>query len=334
MRIATLFTRLNELQDTCGRLRVENTRLKDSLSRLQEQQNTLQRKYFKSNSLAFQMTSRISSLNSLLALETMEVVKRKSMGQRFLQFALFLIPAVRASARRIRTLTYELCDMRTRFERLAHGHLALRRRYLDLEGICIDSRMNIKRLGDYLEKELIAKETLILERKEQNKLRASMNEQLKAAHALSWTIISRYDTLQIKYSKLAAENNDIHSEYRELCSNLCQISSQIQDVFEVTELGLNELHQNSEHHLLKYKQNLLKVEHKLDLIRLDVAESLRKVNSVPAQQDAGMISFDVPLSYTPGSLEDAKRKLKTLTERAPSSANIMFVLSLDLSTKK
>ena len=221
---------------------------------------------------------------------------------------------VRISTRRIKSLSVDFRDLQSRFVTLFRGHLALRRRYLDLERICINSRITAKRLEGCLERAQVANESLVLEKEHLTKARESVSEELRSAQALSWTVVSRYDALQTTHSELLVQMNKLRSDCRGFRDDLRQVASQVQETFEVTELGLNDLQKSADPHLLKFKQDLLKIGHRLDLLRLNVTELLTTMTIACAQHNDGVTSPGAPPAYTPGSLEDAMRKLKTLSE--------------------
>lgn len=326
-RLKLLCMRNTMLDGLCGTLRAENAILKDDIAQMQQTHNTLQKKFFRSHSLAYQMTSRITSLGAILVSEQAVIAKQRKLGGPLLRSVLLFTHFVRISARRIRLLSADYRELKSRFVTLFLGHLALRRRYLDLERICVDSRLTAKRLGECLERAQTAKDSLIAEKDDLIKSRDSLVDELRSAQSLSWTVVSRYDALQTVHSELTIQVIHLKSDCLGFRDDLRQIATQVQEAFEITELGLNDLHKHGDGNLFKFKQDLLKTGHKLDLLRLSVTELLTGMTVVCAPREDGEALASAPPAYTPGSMEDALRRVKTLSENNEDSKPERFVPS-------
>ncbi|THH09695.1 hypothetical protein EW145_g1835 [Phellinidium pouzarii] len=318
-----------DLKSLFNNLQAENSLLKADITQAREAQKILLQKHIRTHSLSYNLTSKVSLMSSILVSERAYAAKQMTRLRFALGVILWFVKFARISAKRVRSLSACNTTLQARFSDLLASDLALRQRYINLEGLCLTARQSVDTLSSRLEHETSLQKSL---EKEKTKLVDTLHasdKDVEFYQALSWTVVARYDNLHSEYGQLLVNFEQLKSECCGFRKELQEIVAQVQETLELAEIGLNDLHRTVNSRPMKTKQDLMKVGQGLDLVRLNITELLVSMVVVDAHNAA--VSSPIPCpSFSPGTIEDVVRKLKTLYEAEISEDSCRFV-EADLS---
>lgn len=259
---------------------------------------------------------------------------------------------VQMATKRNRILTDSNISLHSRISQLLSSNLVLRKFCVEAEGSLEEARKTVNELTLKLESENTIKESLhstILDLSSQNEalkkernalidgrtvLQDALNEATNDSQffqALSKSIVARYDRLQTEHGNLLIKHDLVKSDIFAFRDDLSRVATQVQETQDLAEIGLNDLHRSVKP--LKTKQDLLRIGQSLALVRLTIAELLQDVASFDSRDTTGSLGEGSTLiegvPCTPGSIEDAVRKIKKLYEANESSEELdrSFVLN-------
>lgn len=266
------------------------------------------------------LISRNESLLSKLSSTHSASMHRIKVLKRILVMLLLFWRFSRLSVEQNKALTKCNVKSQARFSVLLSSHLNLRKKFLSLHDLQQETKSTSESTAQRLKEEtsalgILKEENITLEKR----IQRAIND-AQFYEALAWSIVTRYDNLQTEHGQLLVDSDLLKAMWIDFRECLRKIAAQVQEVKEMAEVSLNNLHKAVKP--TKTKIELLRIGQGIALAQLLIAELTNDMSRTIGIGSRGQlsdinqicttISTDRPYTCTPGSVEDAVRKLKVL----------------------
>ena len=251
-----------------------------------------------------QLCATVCSFRDVSAKQRLQVTRCRALFLVFLQWT-------RLSCKRIYFLSAQLHDLQHRFSALVSAHLELRRRHIGLTDTHTISQNTVQVLREELDSE---RRSHLLLKAETEQIAADLSVSTEKSTTLQHSleiITERYDGLQESFAELLFSHNHLKGDCSKLRGDLKQAFLLVQATQDVAQLGLSSMSSPSTARPLKVKQDFMRIAQLLDLVRLNVADTVGSLGSlIGAEEEQPQMTIQSPT--LPGSVEDNVRKLQII----------------------
>ena len=272
----------------------------------------LQKKHIKARSSMFALESDMKLLQARHELDRVTLKQQQLQLRLALSLASKFFVYSKNVALKNKELSLELQETRKNCGEIYQGYMDTNTRLQRLYKNYVTSQKAITVLGICLDNEHSTSQTLERTCAELEAELSSAKKNFQVYQSLAWSISGRYDKLHTDYAQQLVNADQKEQHLERFRSDLRSVVSQVQDTQDIAQIGLGDLQSGGEIRPLRYKQTMMKIGQSLDLVRLGVTELLVDMGLGLADErevDGGGI-----LEYAPGSVEDARRKLRVVVE--------------------